>query len=407
MAAAARRDELGRRIGMTQADKSCFVIMPFGDKKDADGKIIDFDSVYERLIKVAITGQAMRAAGGQPLKCIRCDEIAEAGWVHRQMISHILDDDVAIVDLSTLNPNVFYELGVRHALRQAVTVLLCRKGTNTPFNIQGFKCIRYDPDDQNDLDLAQREIAQYVASGLNGQHIDSLVYEVLKERKLQGAAAERLDPEKPYLFKVNNVPKKRIGVLTGDLRYVKEKIDIWVNSENTNMQMARFFERSGSAVIRYFGAKRDITGQVVEDTIAEELTQLMGSTKWVQPGTVLVTSAGALQKSHGVKRIFHVAAVQGQLGVGYGPVPDVGACVRSVLEMTDSPVCAGERFRSILFPLLGTGTAGADLKMTVRRLIDAAINYFERRPTSSIATAYFLAFTDHQRDACLAALRQA
>lgn len=387
--------------------KNCFVIMPFGEKQDADGKTIDFDKVFDDFITKALSRESMRDAGGPHINCIRCDRIAEAGWVHRQMISHILDDDVAVVDLSTLNPNVFYELGVRHALRDAVTVLLCRKGTKTPFNLQGFKCIFYDPDDAGSLTLARGDIARYVANGLRSQQTDSLVHEVLKERKLVGAAAERIDPEKPYLFALRKAPRKRIGILTGDLRYVKEKIDVWVNSENTNMQMSRFFERSGSAVIRYFGATRDVTGQVADDTIADELERLMNGAKWVQPGTVLVTSAGQLAKSHRVKRIFHVAAVQGQLGIGYGPVPDVGACVRNALATADNPELAGAKLRSMLLPLMGTGTGGADLRVTLRTLIDAAINFFERTPTSKIATAYFLAFTDQQRDLCLNLLAQA
>ena len=390
---------------MGERTKRCFVIMPFGEKEDVDKKRIDFDEIYEQLIEVAITGAPMREAGGPKLECIRCDKINKAGWVHRQMISHIAEDEVAIVDLSTLNPNVFYELGVRHALRKSVTVLLCRKGTHTPFNIEGFKCIFYDPDDANDLEEAQLRIAEYVANGLNGLHTDSLVYEVLEGQGPIGIPPKRLDPGGPHYFELRNVPKKRIGIVTGDLRYVKG-IDVWVNSENTNMQMARFFERSASSVIRYLGAKRDRAGAVAEDTVAEELAREMGTKQWVGAGTILMTSAGELEKSHGVKRIFHVAAVQGELGVGYAPVSDLGACVRNVLETADLPECAEVKIRSILIPLMGTGTGGASLTETVRLLINAAVGYFEHNPRSAVSAAHFLALTDQQRDACFAALEK-
>ena len=384
---------------------NCFVIMPFGEKTDVNGRVLDFDVIYESLIREAIESPFMSASGGPRIQCVRCDKIAEAGWVHRQMISHILDDDVAVVDLSTLNPNVFYELGVRHALRQSVTVLLRRKGTKTPFNLQGFKCIEYDPDDAEGLVTTRTQIAQYVANGLNGQVADSLVHEVLKERQLTTLPPERVNPEKAHVFRIRKVPKKRIGLLTGDLRHVFG-VDVWVNSENTNMQMARYYDRSGSAVIRYFGAKRDQAGQVVEDTIADELRIAMGSAKSVLPATVLITSAGQLERTNGVKRIFHAAAVQGQPGVGYTPVPDIEMCVREALTTADGAEYAALGLRSILFPIMGTGSGGAQLKDTVKRLVNTSINYFEQRPDSVISTAYFLAFTDQQRQACLTALAQ-
>src|SRR5262245_29181338 len=122
----------------------CFVIMPFGEKKDADGEAIDFDELYRKVIRAAVEGELIRGLGVPKIECVRCDEIAQAGWVHRLMISQIYSAEVAIVDLSTLNPNVFYELGVRHAIHRAVTVLLCRQGTKTPFNIAGFNHISYN-----------------------------------------------------------------------------------------------------------------------------------------------------------------------------------------------------------------------------------------------------------------------
>ena len=90
--------------------KTCFVIMPFGEKKDIDGQPINFDVIYKDFIKDAVEGLS--------LKCIRCDEIAEAGWIHSKMFEYIFSADVAVVDITSLNPNVFYELGIRHALKK-------------------------------------------------------------------------------------------------------------------------------------------------------------------------------------------------------------------------------------------------------------------------------------------------
>lgn len=380
--------------------------MPFGEKTTLDGRVTDFNDVYDSIIYPAITGDAMKQAGGPEIDCIRCDKIAQAGWIYRLMISQIYDADVAIVDLSTFNPNVFYELGVRHALRRAVTVLLCRDGTGAlPFNIADFNYIKYDPDDKDSIISVRSKIAQFVSNGLKTRLRDSLVYEILEERGWEGPPPMPLDAEPPYLFRLPRVRGAKIGILTSGLQGVQD-IDIWVNSENTNMQMARFFERSGSAVIRYYGARKDATGGVTEDTIANELGKLMKEKYSVAPGTIIVTSPGDLKK-RGVKWIFHAAAVEGQLGRGYRPISDVKDCVKNALELASSPKYRSSKCKSILFPLFGTGTGGADVNNTVKGLISTAIRFFEQHQANYIQDIYFLALTDRQRDACLSALGSA
>src|SRR3954471_2371690 len=93
-----------------RSTERCFVIMPYGPKPDLNGRTVNFDTIYEKMIKPAI--------GEVPgLECCRCDDDRQPGWIPARMIEQIFEAPVAIVDTSTLNPNVFYELGVRHALR--------------------------------------------------------------------------------------------------------------------------------------------------------------------------------------------------------------------------------------------------------------------------------------------------
>jgi O-acetyl-ADP-ribose deacetylase (regulator of RNase III) len=132
----------------------------------------------------------------------------------------------------------------------------------------------------------------------------------------------------------------------------------------------------------------------------------MGGEKSVDPGTILVTSAGELTRTHGVRRVFHAAAVMGSVGYGYQPVPNIESCVSNALDTADSASYAPELLRTILFPLMGTGTGGADQSEGVARLIDAAVAYFARRPKTVVTTAYFLALTDKQRELCLRTLRR-
>lgn len=369
--------------------KKCFVIMPFGEKKDLDGKPINFDEIYRDFIKDAVADLG--------IECVRCDEIAETGWIHSKMFEHIFNADVAIVDITSLNPNVFYELGIRHALKKCVTVLIRRTGTPTPFNIQGFQILEYNPENADSIARGKLKICEFIQNGLASQDVDSPVFEVLDNLKV-AVKPKRLNKKETYMYQLVNVPEKQIGIITGDIQNINE-IDVWVNSENTNMQMARHFERSISSVIRYLGAKRDITGRITNDLIADELRSLVGTSD-VPPGIVIATSSGQLKKSHHVKKIFHAAAVIGQIGRGYTPITDINECIRNALELMDSPSCASDNLRSILFPLMGTGTTQLSAQGIADQLIDTAVCYLEENPQSKIEKIYFLAYNEQDLGLC-------
>ncbi|WP_374246522.1 TRAFs-binding domain-containing protein [Zoogloea sp.] len=104
-----------------------FVAMPFGTKPDPDGKPIDFNRIYDELLR-----PALERVG---LDVIRADEEQRAGDIRVDMFQELLMADLVLVDLTLDNPNVWYELGVRHALRaRGVVLTLGPRGTK-PFDI--------------------------------------------------------------------------------------------------------------------------------------------------------------------------------------------------------------------------------------------------------------------------------
>src|SRR5512137_957470 len=106
----------------------CFLLMPFGKKPESAGIVIDFDTVYKDLIAPAITD-----AGLQP---VRADEELTGGITHKPMFERLMLCEYAVADLTTANANVFYELGVRHAVKPATTMLLfAPDGTRLPFDL--------------------------------------------------------------------------------------------------------------------------------------------------------------------------------------------------------------------------------------------------------------------------------
>jgi hypothetical protein len=113
----------------------CFVLMPFGLKKDPQGKEIDFDKVYQLYIKPAI-----EKAGLEP---VRADEEKGGGFIHKPMYERLLYCDFAVADLSFANPNVFYELGIRHAIKPYTTVSLFEVNTRLPFDVAPLRTLPY------------------------------------------------------------------------------------------------------------------------------------------------------------------------------------------------------------------------------------------------------------------------
>jgi tetratricopeptide (TPR) repeat protein len=112
--------------------------MPFGKKPDGSGNTIDFDAVYAELIKPAI-----EAAELEP---IRADEEMSGGIIHKPMFERLVLCEYAVADLTTANANVFYELGVRHAVRPHSTVLLFAEGGRLPFDVAPLRAIPYQLD---------------------------------------------------------------------------------------------------------------------------------------------------------------------------------------------------------------------------------------------------------------------
>jgi O-acetyl-ADP-ribose deacetylase (regulator of RNase III) len=187
-----------------------------------------------------------------------------------------------------------------------------------------------------------------------------------------------------------------LGIRTGPIERVRD-IAIWVNSENTDMTMARINEFAISSVIRYHGSVRDAAGHVVDDVIADELDRLVAGQRPVAPGAVFVTGSGVLAETNGVRRIIHVAAVHGEPGAGFRQVRHIPSGVSNALRQAERLAGEDASLRTIIFPMLGAGVAGAPVPKTAADLVDAAVDHLVTRPGTPLSGIYFLAFTDAER----------
>jgi O-acetyl-ADP-ribose deacetylase (regulator of RNase III) len=193
-------------------------------------------------------------------------------------------------------------------------------------------------------------------------------------------------------FRFEEGPECEFVIVPGDILRCTTA-DVWVNSENTEMYMARPTDFSVSGLIRFWGAKRDQAGRMTDDPISAELDALVAR-RPVAPGSVFTTGSGELAHSHHVRHVIHVAAVHGEPGAGYRQVGDVGGCVRNVLVAVEE---LGHH--SVLFPLLGTGAAGADVLSTAEAMVAGAVDHLADHPGTLLRRILFLGYTRREFDA--------
>jgi hypothetical protein len=180
------------------AQKTCFVVMGFGVKTDLQTqRALDLDKTYRIIIKPAVD-----KAG---LKCIRADDVKHSGSIDVVMYDLLLSADVVVADLSTSNANAIYELGVRHALRPATTIIIAESQFKYPFDLTHIVIRPYQHlgtgIDAEDGAKMRDELADAIATLAAAPKTDSPVYTYLANlippaRKLEILAAARANTER-------------------------------------------------------------------------------------------------------------------------------------------------------------------------------------------------------------------
>lgn len=116
--------------------KSCFVVMPIGESESAEHR--HFRVLYEEIAPVL-------RQRGYDVK--RVDDIHRGGAITKDIVLSLGQSDLVIADLTNVNPNVMYELGVRHALRGKGTILVFDKDKSkvqkVPFDVNSYRYIEY------------------------------------------------------------------------------------------------------------------------------------------------------------------------------------------------------------------------------------------------------------------------
>ena len=169
--------------------KKCFIVTPIGSDASTTRRAAD------GLIN-AVMKPVLEKLGFQTFVA---HEIASPGSITRQVIEHIVYDDLVIANLSELNPNVMYELAVRHCVGLPI-VVLAENGTRLPFDISDERTVFFQNDMYGVVDLAPRLEAAIDAALIIGEP-DNPVYRVTQSRVLR----ESVEPDDAQAFLIRKL----------------------------------------------------------------------------------------------------------------------------------------------------------------------------------------------------------
>jgi hypothetical protein len=254
-------------VSPTRPFPKAFIIRPFGEKEilvkpqagatDPPKRLkINFDDVEAKLIK-----PAMQRAGltGDTV----AQEFIQAGSIPRDMFQLLLTAELVIADISIHNANVFYELGIRHALRDKRTFLIrCNvEGHDTPFDIRTERYLLYDRDDPSKaIDLLSSGLEATVRSNL----YDSPMFTFLPDLQSQDVSRFVVPPER-FSDRIRAAESAR---LVGDIQFLADE----VANENWGLEALRSAGRAQMNLGAWLGAARlweQVRSIRAEDTEAD------------------------------------------------------------------------------------------------------------------------------------------
>jgi len=144
------------------SNKICFVVMGFGKKMDYENsKEVDLDRIYKKVIKKLFETDLT------DYELIRADEIAGSSLIDVSMYTLLMKADLVIADITTLNPNAIYELGVRHALKPYSTIIMAEEKCRIPFDLNHSRFLVYKEIGENLDDKEADEIRKRLKDFVN------------------------------------------------------------------------------------------------------------------------------------------------------------------------------------------------------------------------------------------------
>ncbi|EJL6325861.1 TPA: hypothetical protein ACGGS6_003625 [Vibrio cholerae] len=232
-------------------EKECFIIMPIAD---ADGYPKGhFSHVYQNIIKPSCS-----LAG---YKAVRADEVKQTNLIHLDILRKLIDAPLAICDLSSRNPNVLFELGIRQAFDKPV-VLIQEKDTPKIFDIAPLRYLEYSQDMKyHDVLNIQERLKEAIEATAAAENDKTNVNSIVKLLALNSPA---LIPD----LENGGKDSLAIEVMHAELRNMRHMLEASISINPVSAKRGSIFtieyERISSTLDKILNAKRLPTEERLE-----------------------------------------------------------------------------------------------------------------------------------------------
>lgn len=176
------------------AKKKCFIISPIGDEGSEIRKLAD--DFLELIVEPAL--------GKYAFDVIRGDRIANSSAITSDIVRLVQESDLCIIDLTSSNPNVFYECGRRHETGRPFIQMVRRSDDTTlPFDVAGIRTLSYDISSPRAVLESQKKLQDFIdtlissgfEAGTSGESLSSIAQALERiERKLNALITAPLAP---------------------------------------------------------------------------------------------------------------------------------------------------------------------------------------------------------------------
>ncbi|HAT4306739.1 TPA: hypothetical protein I9080_000495 [Clostridium perfringens] len=212
-----KKNKSNSKVKEISEENECFVIMPIGD---CDGyETGHFKRVYDSIIKPGI-----KNAGFKPY---RADDNESSRIIHMDIIKKLIEAPMAICDLTTRNPNVLYELGIRQAFDKPVFIIQ-EKGTERIFDINIISTVDYEKGfEYENVIAAQESIRDGILATFNNEKDD--VNSLISLIKVSAAIL-------PTKEEINSISDNSMfKMIMNQLNYLNKKINE-INNERATLK---------------------------------------------------------------------------------------------------------------------------------------------------------------------------
>lgn len=190
--------------------KKCFVVMGYGTRfSPSSRKKINLDLVYKEIIRPVIVGCGY--------ECTRGDEVKDCGLIDESMYYGILEADLVVADISTLNPNAIYELGVRHGVKKNRTIIMMESKDRFFFDLNHSRTVRYTYSGWNsifrpEIERVRAKLEGIIRSIEKQEQVDSPIYYFvndLQEPRREGRGGASHKESKPIYERIKEAVEFR------------------------------------------------------------------------------------------------------------------------------------------------------------------------------------------------------